>query len=80
MSQSELARRAGTSRQWIINLEQGRGKKMRADRAARVLHELGKALVAEFDLPPLRLRQPRTAAERRIQQALAEAPPGQPRR
>lgn len=51
MTQQQLADRVGTTRQWVIRLEQGRhGTAMSTALAA--LEELGLEMVAQLDLPP----------------------------
>ncbi len=72
MSQTELAHRARTTRQWVIQLEQG-APNLRADIAARVLEVLGLELVAVHDLPPLPPSKPRTYTQRRVAELLNQA-------
>ena len=49
MTQQQLAERVGTTRQWVIRLEQGRrGTAMNT--ALIALEELGLEMVAQFDL------------------------------
>ena len=51
MTQQQLADRVGTTRQWIIRLEQGRhGTAMHT--ALVALAELGLEMVAQLDLAP----------------------------
>ena len=50
MTQQQLADRVGTTRQWVIRLEQGRhGTTMNT--ALVALSELGLEMVAQLDLP-----------------------------
>ena len=62
MSQQELADRVGTTRQWVIRLEQGR-RGSTLSKALTALSVLGLELAATHDLPP---PTPSTAAERRL--------------
>ncbi len=72
LSQAELARRARTTRQWIIQIEHG-APNLRADIAARVLEALSLELIVVHDLPPLPPLKPRSAIERRVAELLSQA-------
>lgn len=50
LSQSELADRAGVSRQWVIGLEQGQTEGLEVGRLMRVLDELDASLTIRDDL------------------------------
>ena len=50
LSQAELARRAGVSRQWIITVEQGRTHGLEVGHLMRVLDELDASLTIRDDL------------------------------
>ncbi len=53
MTQQQLADRVGTTRQWVIRLEQGRhGTAMNT--ALIALEELELEMIAQLDLPPHR--------------------------
>lgn len=67
MTQQELADRAGTTRQWVIRLEQGRPTPTMST-VLIVLSELGLELVAMHNLPQ---RAPRGALERRMAKLLS---------
>lgn len=61
MTQQQLADRVGTTRQWVIRLEQGRhGTAMST--ALVALEELGLEMVAQLDLPPHGGRHQTTSA------------------
>ena len=65
MTQQDLADLAGTTRQWVIRLEQGHhSPTMRTVLVA--LSVLGLEMVAQHDLPPRAPRRPRSAVERRM--------------
>ncbi|MFJ3408034.1 helix-turn-helix transcriptional regulator [Promicromonospora sp. NPDC090134] len=49
LSQADLAGAAGVSRQWIINLEQGRTEGLEVGRLMRVLDELDASLAVRDD-------------------------------
>ncbi|PUB27140.1 helix-turn-helix protein [Promicromonospora sp. AC04] len=49
LSQAELAEAAAVSRQWIINLEQGRTEGFEVGRLMRVLDELDASLAVRDD-------------------------------
>ncbi|WP_369374895.1 helix-turn-helix transcriptional regulator [Promicromonospora sp. Populi] len=49
LSQAELAEAADVSRQWIINLEQGRTEGLEVGRLMRVLDELDASLAVRDD-------------------------------
>ncbi len=51
MTQQQLADRVGTTRQWVIRLEQGRNGTA-INTALIALEELGLEMVAQLDLPP----------------------------
>lgn len=65
LTQQALADQVGSSRQWVIRLEQGQPTVAMA-RVLDVLSELGLEMVAQHDLPPAAPRRPRNTAERRI--------------
>ncbi len=65
LTQQALADQVGSTRQWIIRLEQGQPTVTMA-RLLDVLSELGLEMVARHDLPPAAPRRPRNTAERRI--------------
>lgn len=67
MTQQELADRVGTTRQWVIRLEQGRSTPM-INTVLIVLSELGLELVVTHNLPQ---RAPRNALERRMAKLLS---------
>lgn len=50
LSQGELARRAGVSRQWVITVEQGRTSGMEIGLLMRVLDALDASLTVRDDL------------------------------
>ena len=66
MSQQELADRVGTTRQWVIRLEQGHSGST-TSKALTALAVLGLELVAVHDLPP---QPPRNSLERRMAELL----------
>ena len=65
LTQQALAHQVGSTRQWVIRLEQGQPTVAMA-RVLDVLSELGLEMVAQHDLPPAAPRRPRNTAERRI--------------
>ena len=65
LTQQALADQVGSTRQWVIRLEQGQPTVAMA-RVLDVLSELGLELVAQHDLPPAAPRRPRNTAERRM--------------
>lgn len=65
LTQQALADQVGSSRQWIIRLEQGQPTVAMA-KVLDVLWQLGLELLAQHDLPPAAPRRPRNTAERRI--------------
>ncbi len=71
MSQQELANRVGTTRQWVIRLEQGHPSSS-ISKTLIALSELGLELVAIHDLPP---QAPRNALERRMTKMLGRPTP-----
>lgn len=54
LTQSELARRAGVSRQWVIALEQGRTEGLEVGRLLRVLDAMDASLTIRDDSPERR--------------------------
>ncbi|WP_246012529.1 helix-turn-helix domain-containing protein [Myceligenerans xiligouense] len=50
LSQSELADRAGVSRQWVVGLERGQTEGLEVGRLMRVLDELDASLTIRDDL------------------------------
>jgi len=67
LTQQELADRAGTTRQWIIRLEQGRNTPT-MNTVLTALSVLGLEMAAIHSLPP---RGPRNALERRMSKMLS---------
>ena len=67
MTQQDLADLVGTTRQWVIRLEQGR-RSPAMSTVLVALSVLGLELVAQHDLPPRAPRRPRSAVERRMAQ------------
>ena len=65
LTQQALADQVGSSRQWVIRLEQGHPT-VAIGRVLDVLSALGLEMVAQHDLPPAAPRRPRNTAERRI--------------
>lgn len=70
LTQQALAEQAGTTRQWLIRLEQGQPGAA-TGKLLDVLSVLGLEMLARHDLPPNTPRQPRNAAERRIAELLS---------
>lgn len=67
MTQQELADRVGTTRQWVIRLEQGHPTPT-MNTVLIVLSELGLELIVTHNLPQ---RAPRNALERRMAKLLS---------
>lgn len=71
VTQKALADQVGSSRQWVIRLEQGQPT-IAMGRVLDVLSALGLEMVAQHDLPPAAPRRPRSPAERRIAELIED--------